>query len=65
MTLLTPRLATRMALTLAASALTMSAMAQDFRIGFVSTDRILRDWQEQRDRHRERRAIPRRQGHAS
>ena len=43
MTLLTPRLATRMALTLAASALTMSAMAQDFRIGFVSTDRILRE----------------------
>jgi outer membrane protein len=43
MTLHTPRLATRMALTLAASALTMSAMAQDFRIGFVSTDRILRE----------------------
>ena len=43
MTLHTPRLATRMALTLAASTLTMSAMAQDFRIGFVSTDRILRE----------------------
>ena len=33
----------RLALGLAASGLTLSAMAQDFRIGFVSTDRILRE----------------------
>lgn len=43
MTFITPRLATRVALALAASALAASAMAQDFRIGFVSTDRILRE----------------------
>ncbi len=43
MTFMTPRLATRLALGLAASALTLSAMAQEFRIGFVSTDRILRE----------------------
>ncbi|QCB45215.1 OmpH family outer membrane protein [Hydrogenophaga sp. PAMC20947] len=43
MTFITPRLATRVALALAASALAVSAMAQDFRIGFVSTDRILRE----------------------
>jgi outer membrane protein len=43
MTSITPRLATRVALGLAASVLAASAMAQDFRIGFVSTDRILRE----------------------
>lgn len=43
MTFMTSRLATRLALGLAASALTLSAMAQEFRIGFVSTDRILRE----------------------
>ena len=43
MTFMNPRLVTRLALGLAASALTLSAMAQEFRIGFVSTDRILRE----------------------
>ena len=38
-----PRIAARLALALAASALTFSALAQDFRIGFVSTDRLLRE----------------------
>ena len=43
MTFMNPRLVTRLALGLAASALTLSAMAQEFRIASVSTDRILRE----------------------